>query len=250
MVKRLSDKIALISGGGTGIGKAISELFFYEGAKLFILGRKEESLREVCKKKEADYSCCDISKAEQVKDSVNNALKKYGKIDILVNNAGIHLIEGPLISSDENIIDKILNTNVKGTLLLSKYVLRAMVQNEKGSIINISSILGIIGAENTCAYTASKGAIISATRSIAMEYANKGVRVNSISPSLTETEMMKKLFMDNPDLEQRLLSAHPMRKFISPQDVAQTALFLASDESRYLTGQNIILDGERSIYDR
>jgi len=242
---RLQDKITFITGGGTGIGRATAELFYEEGANLFLVGRREDLLREVSELTHASYVDCDISEEDQIISAVERAIGQYGRIDILVNNAGVLLDGGPLEELDLKVLYDTFSVNVAGTLMVSKYALREM--NRGGSVVNVSSIFWVVGANNMVAYTASKGAIISATRAMAIEYASKGIRVNCISPSVTETEMIRGLFDKNPQLEEVLVSSHPLGYVASPKDVAQSILYLASDESRFVTGQNLVLDGGRSI---
>jgi NAD(P)-dependent dehydrogenase (short-subunit alcohol dehydrogenase family) len=242
-MKRLKDKVAIITGGGTGIGRATAELFSSEGANLLLVGRKEEPLKELGFVLGCGYCTGDVSKPEQASAAVSTAVDKYGRLDILVNSAGVFLAENPVVDLDEDVLDETLQVNVKGTLLMSKYALRQMVQQESGNIVNVASILGVLGAKNRIAYTASKGAIISATRAMAAEYADHGIRVNSVSPSVTETEMVRELFDREPELEQRLLASHPLGCFAKPSDVASSILYLASDESRVVTGSNLVLDG-------
>jgi NAD(P)-dependent dehydrogenase (short-subunit alcohol dehydrogenase family) len=241
---RLRDKVAIITGGGTGIGKATAALFAAEGAKLLLVGRREEPL------KEAGYSYCtaDIAIAAQASAAVETAVDMYGRLDILVNNAGILLPEKQLTDLDEAVLDETLRVNVKGTLLMSKYALRHMIQQKNGSIVNVSSILGVLGGENIIAYSASKGAIISSTREMAAEYAKHGIRVNCVSPSVTDTQMIRELFDREPELEEKLITMHPSGIVGTPEDVAHAILYLASDEARFVNGHNLIIDGGRSIY--
>ncbi len=243
-MERLKDKVAIITGGGTGIGKATAELFAAEGAKLLLVGRREQPLKETGH----SYCTADIAISEQASAAVETAVDMYGRLDILVNNAGILLPEKPLTDLDEATLDETLRVNVKGTLLMSKYALRKMFVQRSGSIVNVASILGLLGAENEIAYTASKGAIISATRAMATEYAKYGIRVNSVSPSVTETRMIRELFGREPELEEKLLALHPMGNVGTPTDVAYAILYLASNESKFVTGQNLVLDGGRSTY--
>jgi len=245
---RLKGKVAIITGGGTGIGRATAELFSQEGAKLMLVGRRDVPLQELCGKLGGHYYPCNISKSDEANGAVQATLDIYERIDILVNNAGVLIDNNHLTDLDENILAETLDINVKGMLLMSKYSLREMVLQERGSIVNVASILGVLGAEKMSAYTASKGAIISATRAMAAEYAKYGIRVNCVSPSVIETQMIRELFDREPDLEQKLLSLHPMGRVGTPKDVAEAILYLASDESKFVSGQNLVLDGGRSIY--
>jgi len=248
-MQRLQNKVAIITGGGTGIGRATAELFAEEGARLYLIGRREEPLRDTSRAvgMGGHFYAGDISNEDDVRQACTACIEEYGRIDILVNNAGVHLNEGFLIDLEQDVIDETLAINVRGTLLMSKYVLQHMKRKEAGSIVNVASILGVIGAENNTAYTASKGAIIGATMSMAIECAKYGVRVNCVSPSATETDMLREIFDANDGLETQLVSAHPLGRLAQPRDVAQALLYLASEESSMMTGQNLVLDGGRSV---
>lgn len=243
----LNHKVAIVTGGRTGIGKATADLFSHEGAEVFILGRK---LPEPLSNLVGIYCQCDITNEEQVAGVVSRISSQSGYIDILVNNSGIFMNEGQLTDLEGKVIDEVLATNVKGTLLMSKHVLRKMQKQGSGNIINIASILGTIGTENSAAYTASKGAIIALTRAMAIEQAKYGIRVNSVSPSLVETDMVKEYLQTSPATKKRLLEAHPNKRFIAPAEVAKLILYLASDDSSSISGQNLVIDAGRSIYDR
>ena len=246
----LKEKVAIITGGGTGIGQATAELFCAEEARVIILGRRQEPLRETCRNTSAEYLVCDITKGQQVKEAVERVISSYQKLDILVNNAGIHPAETNLTELEEKVIDEILGINVKGTLLMSKYALKYMQKQGSGNIVNIASILGVIGAEETAAYSASKGAVIALTRQMAIENARYGIRVNSVSPSIVETDMARRYLEGNHKFRQRMVNAHPNKRIITPQEAAQTVLYLASGAYSGINGQNIVVDSGRSIYDR
>jgi len=246
----LTDKVTIIAGGGTGIGKATAELFANEGTKLILLGRREAPLKETSKETGASYYQCDVCDEARVEEIVKKIENSYDHIDILVNSAGVHKIEGLLTDLEEKVIDEILRVNIKGTLLLSKHVLKKMRQQKYGNIVNIGSILGVIGAENVTAYTASKGAIIAMTRAMAIENAPYGIRVNCVSPSIVETDMIKKALEADSQFKRRMMNAHPSKRLLTAREVARTILYLASDSSSFINGQNILVDAGRSVYDR
>lgn len=247
---KLESKIALISGGGTGIGRATAELFDSIDYKVYIFGRRESPLLEVSSNnKNIKYCIGDINQEKEVKEIVEDIISEENKIDILVNNAGLY-IPGKLIDFEKDSMNQVFNTNIIGMLSLSKYVLKEMIKQKQGNIVNLASILGIIGAEDTIVYTATKGAVIAATRAMAIEYAKYGIRVNSICPSVVESSMLNEIFDNDPEFKNRLLSAHPTKEFLTPEQVAKSIFYLSSDESYPLNGHNLVLDGGRSVYDR
>jgi|SRR3989344_6993903 len=241
----LTDKVAIITGGRTGIGKATADLFYNEGARVITLGRTPSDSTQ-----SSEYFSCDIRNEREVEELVKKVHSSYGQIDILVNNAGIHLEEGALTDLEEKIIDDILATNVKGTLLMSKHTLRVMQKQRRGNIVNVASILGVIGAEETAAYSASKGAIVAMTRVMAMENAGYGIRVNCISPNLVLTDMISRLLDISLKFRERIERKGLINTTLAPIEVANTILYLASDASSSINGQNIVIDKGRSRYDR
>lgn len=247
---RLKDKTALITGGSEGIGKATALLFSKEGAKVGILARTQENLDQVVSEAEGPGEItgykCDVSNEEEVKGAVEQFYDEYGTIDILFNNAGI-LEAGTVVTTTSEIWDRTMDINVKGVFLVSKYVVPLMAKHGGGSIINNSSVLGIVGMENCMAYNASKGAIRQITRSMALDHANENIRVNSVCPGYIKTKMDVEFMGNPPDAEEQLdkIAADmiPLIRRAEPEEVAQSVLFLAGDESRYMTGSDLVIDG-------
>ena len=247
---RLKDKTALITGGSEGIGKATALLFSKEGAKVGILARTQENLDQVVSEAEGPGEItaykCDVSNEEEVKSAVEQFYDKYGTIDILFNNAGI-LEAGTVVTTTSEIWDRTMDINVKGVFLASKYVVPLMAKHGGGSIINNSSVLGIVGMENCMAYNASKGAIRQITRSMALDHANEKIRVNSICPGYIKTKMDVEFMGNPPDAEEQLdkIAADmiPLIRRAEPEEVAQSVLFLAGDDSKYMTGSDLVIDG-------
>ncbi len=247
---RLKGKTALITGGSEGIGKATALLFCKEGAKVGIIARTEKNLKKVAKKAKGPGEISiypgDVSDEEEVKTIVEDFYSDFKKIDILFNNAGI-LRAGTVVTTSSDVWDETMNINVKGVYLTSKYVVPLMAKGGGGSIINNSSVLGMVGMENCMAYNASKGAIRQITRSMALDHAGDNIRVNSICPGYIKTKMDVE-FMGNPhDAEEQLdkIAADmiPLVRRAEPLEVAQSVLFLASDESKYMTGSDLVIDG-------
>jgi len=241
---RLKDKVALITGGARGIGRAIALLFAKEGAHIVI---GDVDLREA-EKTCLDIEACgrkslalqvDVVDYAKVEETVNKILDKFGKVDILVNNAGITK-DQLLLRMSEAEWDAVLNVNLKGTFNCIKAVSKVMIKQRQGKIISIASIIGIIGNSGQANYSASKAGIIALTKTAAKELATRNINVNAIAPGFIQTEMTAKL---PEDLKQKMKEAIPLGKFGSPDDVASVCLFLASQEANYITGQTIVVDG-------
>lgn len=248
MSKRLENKVALIVGATSGIGKATAELFAKEGAKVVFTGRREttgKAIEEEIKREggEATFVKCDSTNQDDIRSLVDFVINKYGQIDILHNNAGI-LIEAPLTEIDlEENFDRTMNLNVRSYIAVSQLVVPYMVERGKGSIINTSSVGSVIGMPNHITYSLSKAAVAHMTRSMAMEVAKSGVRVNALCPGLTISEMVE----EGSEFEQNVLPNVPMGRAADTMEMAYGALFLASDESSYVTGLQLLIDGGLSL---
>ena len=246
---RLENKVALISGGARGMGAVEAKLFAEEGAKVIIGDMLEEEGRKVeAKINEAGGECVfvslDVSSEEAWQNAVNEAVSRYGKLDILVNNAGIyraHNVEET--TSDE--WDKVMDINAKGVFLGTKHAIPAMRDAGGGSIVNISSVAGLVGSRATSAYNASKGAVRLLTKSTAIQYASDGIRANSVHPGTIETPMTEG-FLADPSMRQDRMDRTPIGRLGKPEDVAYGALFLASDEASFMTGSELVIDGGRT----
>ena len=247
---RLEGKTALITGGSEGIGKATALLFCKEGATVGIMARTQENLEKVVSEAEGPGEIisykADVSNSGDVENAVNDFYEKYGKIDILFNNAGI-LEGGTVVTTSEEVWDRTMDINVKGVYLASKFAIPYMAKHGGGSVINNSSVLGMVGMENCMAYNASKGAIRQITRSMALDHAADNIRVNSICPGYIKTKMDVEFMGNPPDAEEQLdkIAADmiPLVRRAEPEEVAQSVLFLASDESKYMTGSDLVIDG-------
>lgn len=247
---KLKDKVALITGGSLGLGKATAMLFAEEGAKVVITGRTEKTLKETveeAKKKglELDYLVSDVSKEEDCKEAVDYVIDKYGKIDILFNNAGV-LYVATTHETDTEIWDKTFAINARGTYLMSKYAIPHMLEKGYGCIVNNSSVLGLKAVPGVAAYNATKGAVTQLTRSTALEYADKGIRVNAICPGTIDTPMVDGLLdsmPDRADATELFKSFHPMGRFGTPEEIAHSVLFLCDDNVGFMTGTMLSVDG-------
>ncbi|HEY7534382.1 MAG TPA: SDR family oxidoreductase [Thermodesulfobacteriota bacterium] len=253
---RLDGKTTLITGGGEGIGKATALLFCKEGAKVGITGRVKEKLNAVVKEAKGSGEIIalpgDVSREEDVKRIVEDFVKRYKKIDILFNNAGV-LEPGTVTTTTLESWDKIIDINVKGMFLMCKYVIPHMITKGGGSIINNASVAGIIGCPNTVAYCTSKGAVMQFTRSLAIDHVKQGIRVNTICPGFIRTKMNEDFLDDHsPDAQKKIdeMAAQivPMGKRGEPIDIAYGVLYLAGDESKYVTGTELVIDGGWTTY--
>lgn len=239
---RLQNKVAIVTGAASGIGKGIAESFVKEGAKVILcdVNAEGEKVAEALGAN-ARFIQCDISNPDSVKNLVAQTLQVAGTIDILVNNAGICRQHSILESSDEE-WDATINTNLKGPFLLSREVLPTFISKGRGKIVNIASIAGIIGFANLSPYCASKGGVIAMTRAMAIELASKKINVNCICPGAIKSGMTKGI-EENPEILKQTLAGIPMGRIGEPADIANAALYLASDESDYTTGAAMVVDG-------
>lgn len=241
---RLLNKVALVTGSAQGIGREIALLFAREGSDVVISDINLEKAEKVCLEIEAlgRKSLAlqmNVSDYASVEEGVNKILDKFGKVDILVNNAGITK-DGLLLRMAESDWDAVIDVNLKGTFNCTKAVSRSMMKQRSGRIVNIASIIGIIGNVGQANYSASKAGIIALTKTAARELASRNINVNAVAPGFIQTDMTAKL---PEDLKQKMLAAIPLSKLGSPVDVANACLFLASEDASYITGQTIVVDG-------
>ncbi|MCD6177903.1 glucose 1-dehydrogenase [bacterium] len=243
---RLEDKVAIITGGGSGIGRATAILFSKEGAKVVVTDLSEEGGKETVKEiknqgGEAIFVKTDVSKKEDVERMKNECLEKFGKIDILVNNAGI-LKFSALHETPEEDWDKIIDVNLKSVFLCSKAVIPEMLKQGKGKIINVASIAGFVGFDKIGPYCASKGGMIALTKEMALEYAPKKINVNCVAPGVIKTAMTKDMLAD-PETKKFLEQNTLYPRLGEAEDIAYAMLYLASDESDYVNGEVLVVDG-------
>ena len=241
------EKIAIVTGGGSGIGLAIAEKFVQNNIITVIVGRDDQKLDTAKNKlgELCDTFSCDLSNLEEIPKLVNNIIEKYEHIDVLVNNAGINMKKEFTQVTDED-FQKILLTNVTAIFSLSREVVKHMLEkNIKGSIVNISSMASQYGIPKVIAYTASKSAIEGMTRAMAVELSPKGIRVNCIAPGFIATPMTDKL---NEKQREGILARVPAGRLGTPADVASAAVYLASDEAAYVTGQTLHINGGMAMF--
>lgn len=254
-VTRLGGKTALISGGGTGIGRAIALAFAREGARVAVLGRRSEPLRKVVNEieglgKRAMAIVGDVTRGNDIEKAVEEAEQAFGILNVLVNNAGALSVSQAESISEED-WDRVIDTNLKGPFLFSRAILPSFRRAGVGNIVNIGSVLGLVAMKDRAAYCASKGGLVLLTKAMALDHAHENIRVNCICPAIVETEFVKKLFDQSERGEKARdarLSTLPLGRFGQSQDVAELAVFLASDESSWMTGTAIPVDGGLSAY--
>ena len=244
---RLKDKVALITGAGSGIGRACALAFAREGAKVVLVGRTAKKLELVANQigPQALIHAADVSQRTDNESAVKAAVEKFGALHVLVNNAAV-LIAGTAESHTEEEWDQTFGANVKGVWLLSRAAIPEMRKAGGGSIINIGSALSLVGARNRVAYAASKGAVLLMTKSMALDHGAEQIRVNCVCPGIVETELVAKFITQAPDpaaARKQREALHPIGRFGKPEDVAELTVYLASDESRWVTGAAFPVDG-------
>jgi NAD(P)-dependent dehydrogenase (short-subunit alcohol dehydrogenase family) len=245
-MKQLEKKVALITGGTSGIGRAAALAFAREGAKVVIAGRRSEEGNQVAAElqalgAEAIFIQTDVSVEAQVVHLVDETVKTYGKLDVLFNNAGVEGTFGvPLHEIENATYDQLFNINVKGLFWVQKYASKAMLASGGGSIVNTSSIAGQIGFAGASLYDASKHAVEGITKTAALELAKSGIRVNAVAPGAIKTDMADRALGAYQD---HVATLHPLGRLGQPEEVAEAVVFLASDRASFITGQSLAVDG-------
>ncbi len=248
-MKKLENKIAVITGAAGSIGKITAKLFLYEGAKVMLVDLAEDDLKAAVKElnnEHVKYCIADVSKASDVEKYINETVKLFGEIDIFFNNAGIEGAIKPIIDYPEEIFDEVISINVKGAWLGNKYALPQM--KDGGSIIMTSSVSGILGSVNLSAYIISKHAVMGIMRATAIEAGPRKIRVNSVNPGPVNNRMMRSIEEGEvaghaEDVKKHLENTIPFGRYAEPIEVANLVLFLASDDSQYITGATHVIDG-------
>ncbi len=238
---RLENKVAIVTGASSGIGLATVKKFIAEGAKVVMADINEEAGNKIAQELGLDFIKTDVSKTADIEEMVKTCLDKFGRVDILVNNAGIYRTYNLHETSEED-WDTVLNVNLKSVFLGSKRVIPEMLKQGTGKIINIASIAGLVGFAQSGVYCASKGGIIALTKEMALEYAPKKINVNCIAPGVIKTAMTKDMTTD-PATKQFLESSTPYPRLGEPEDIAMAAVYLASDESDFVNGEVLVVDG-------
>ncbi len=246
IIVRLNGKVAIITGAASGIGKATAILFAEQGAKIVVADIDKDGGKKTVADiqdvgNDAIFVNTDVTVKSDTEQMVEQTIASYGKLDILLNNAGIAM-RLPVAELSEEDWHRCLDVNLTGVFLCSKAAIPAMQNNGCGSIINLSSIYGIVGADVRAAYVASKGAVTNLTRGMALDYASDNIRVNCICPGFVETPLVAGV-VKTPEEYQKLADKHPLRRLGQPKEIAYGALYLASDESAFVTGIALPIDG-------
>lgn len=242
-------KVALVTGGSSGIGRAAAIAFAREGAKVVVASRRikegEETV-QLIKKSGSDgfFIKTDVAKAADVRAMVEKTIATYGRLDYAFNNAGV--IEpkpGPLVEQTEETFDQIVNVNVKGIWLSMKYEIPEMLKRGGGAIVNMSSVAGVIGFPGIGIYSASKHAVIGLTKAAAVEYSKSRVRINAVNPAAIETEMLSHVAGDNREAMAQMAASHPIGRIGKPEEIADAVIWLCSDKASFVTGHSLMVDG-------
>jgi 3-oxoacyl-[acyl-carrier protein] reductase len=245
---KLSGKTAVITGAASGFGKGIAEKFSQEGAKIILADLNNELVEQTATNINQDWQHLDVANSDSMKSLSEYVIKKYGSIDIMINNAGITHLPMPLEDLSEEEFDKVFAVNAKSVFFCGKYFVPHMKKSKRGSILNIASTAGLSPRPNLNWYNASKGWMITATKTMAVELATHNIRVNALAPVAGETPLLKSfLGEDTPERRNAFLSTIPLGRFSTPEDLANTACFICSDEASMITGAVLEVDGGRCI---
>lgn len=240
--------VVLITGALAGIGRATALAFAREGARLVVSGRRDEAGQALVQElqalgAQAEFVRADVRNETEVARLVDTAMTRFGRLDVAVNNAGIEGATGPVTELTQDNYQAIFDTNVLGVLLSMKHEMRAMVSRRAGVIVNLASVAGQVGFAGAAVYAASKHAVEALTRSVAMEGAPVGVRVNAVAPGPVQTDMFERFTGGSREAQAALVAAVPLRRAASPDEIAQSIVFLAGDKARFITGQILSVDG-------
>jgi NAD(P)-dependent dehydrogenase (short-subunit alcohol dehydrogenase family) len=244
----MNSPVVLITGALTGIGRATALAFAHDGNRIVVSGRREEAGHALAAElrtlgAEAEFVRADVRSEAEVRSLVEQTIERFGRLDVAVNNAGTEGQLAPITEQSSTNYEDTFAVNVLGTLLSLKHEMRVMLEQGAGSIINLSSVAGQVGMPGASVYVASKHAVEGLTKSAALEGAPAGVRVNSVAPGPVATDMLDRFVGRNEETKAGFLSTIPARRAATPDEIAQTIVFLASDKARYLNGQNIAVDG-------
>lgn len=251
--KKFAGKVAFVTGGGEGIGRAIALQFTNKGASVVVTGRTESKIKGTVRLIESAGGkglavTCDVRKEGDVKAAFQKTKDAFGRLDVAVNNVGVDEKASPSADQSMEEFQRVLDTNVLGTFLCVKYEVPLMLEQGGGSIINISSGAGVIGVKSQSAYVASKHAVIGYSKSVALDYVDRGIRVNVVAPGMTETDMMlKRATGGKPENIAKAISGAPIGRFAKTDEIANAVTWLASDEASYMIGAVVVVDGGQTI---
>ncbi|MEU9239453.1 glucose 1-dehydrogenase [Streptomyces sp. NPDC048385] len=249
----LAGRVVLITGASSGIGAAAARVFARQGATVVLAARREDKLRELAgelraRGTEASYRTLDVRDTEEVRRTVEFTVGRYGRLDAAFNNAGVALAKTPMHLIDDTDYDRVTETNVRGVWNCLRHEIAAMLANGGGSIVNTSSVGGLVASSTAAPYIASKHAVIGLTKAAAVEYAPHHIRVNAIAPGLTRSEMIDDWFARSPENEARAYRSAPQARAADPEEVAEAAAWLCSDKASFVTGATLTVDGGRTAW--
>src|SRR5438309_1436885 len=248
IMSEFQGKVAIVTGGTSGIGRAAAVAYAREGARVVVAGRRaaegEETVRLLrAQGGEGIFVKTDVSKAVQVKELVERTMQKFGRLDIAFNNAGIEQVPLPFLEQDEETFDQVVDINAKGVWLCMKYEIPAMHKAGGGSIVNTASVFGVLGIPGDEIYIASKHAVIGLTKSAAVEFGKQGIRVNAILPGVVDTDMYQRFAGHKPEFRAQMSAMHPIGRIGMPEDMADAASWLLSSKAAVVTGHSLMVDG-------
>jgi A-factor type gamma-butyrolactone 1'-reductase (1S-forming) len=249
MSKQFENKVVLITGGNSGIGQSTAVAFAEEGATVIIGGRNEQKGKKVLEilkntGAKSQFINVDVSKSNEVKKLIEKAVEIFGKIDIAFNCGGIDGVKKPLIQIEDNEWDEVIDTNLKGTFLLLKYeIIQMLKQNTPATIVNMASVSGILGRPNRAPYNSSRSGVIGLTKTAAVEYIRKGIRINAVAPASVKTELFDNYTKNDPATQAQYAEGMPIGRICTPEEVADSVLWLCSDKSSFVVGHTLVLDG-------
>ena len=249
----LAGRVVLITGASSGIGAAAARVFARQGATVVLAARREDKLRELAgelraRGTEASHRTLDVRDTEEVRRTVEFTVERYGRLDAAFNNAGVALAKTPMHLIDDTDYDRVTETNVRGVWNCLRHEIAAMLANGGGSIVNTSSVGGLVASSTAAPYIASKHAVIGLTKAAAVEYAPHHIRVNAIAPGLTRSEMIDDWFARSPENEARAYRSAPQARAADPEEVAEAAAWLCSDKASFVTGATLTVDGGRTAW--
>ncbi len=247
---RMTDRVTLVTGGGTGIGRAACLVFAREGARVVVVGPDEAALKDAAacvqdEGHEASWAVGDVRRSEDARRVIEATIARYARLDVLCNNAGIEFA-APLHETPEDKWDLVLDTNLKGVYQMSRHAIPVMMRQGRGVIVNTASQLAFVGARNYGAYCASKGGVLSLTRAMALDLGLHGIRVNALCPGAVDTPLLRRLFKGGRGPQGTLAdlaAMHALGRVAEPMEIARAMLFLASDDSSFMTGAALVVDG-------
>jgi len=247
-MKAMKNRVALVTGGGSGIGRAISLVFAREGAKVAVVDMNEAGGKETVSmieklNEEAFFIKADVSKGKEVEAMIKKIIDKFGKLDYAANNAGIEGDQGSIIDQTEENWDKVISIDLKGVWLCMKYELPHMLKNNYGAIVNTASVAGLAGFAGISPYCASKHGVVGLTRTVALEYAKTGIRINAVCPGVIKTPMIDRFTHGDPEAEKGMMAMEPVGRLGKPEEIAEAVVWLCSDSASFVTGFPMAVDG-------